>query len=267
MSDTNDSNTPAFVQPVVIQPVAVVQPVVTAPVPPAVTAPAPVAPAPAPVAAAPAPAPAPVTASGFDVSNIDIAIAIDTSGTMSKTDGNKSGQTRMQASKESTIALAAEAEKYDPDGITVARFASKVRIYDGVTEAKVEQIFAEFRPMGSTNTKEAVEQLINMFLAKRAAAGAAAKPACIVVITDGEPDDKVGLAQVIVNASKQLKSRSELGILFVQVGNDPDAAAYLAKLNDDLTSAGAKFDIVAVTKLEDLEDISPVETFEMAFLD
>ncbi|MBS2010979.1 MAG: VWA domain-containing protein [Cyanobacteria bacterium SZAS TMP-1] len=210
--------------------------------------------------------PAPSATPAFDIANIDVAIAIDTSGTMSTKD-LKGGMTRLQGAKESVIALASEAEKYDPDGITVARFASKVRIYDGVTEAKVEQVFAEFRPMGSTNTKEALEQLINLFLGKRAAAGAAAKPACIVVITDGEPDDKVGVAQVIVDASKKLNSRSELGILFVQVGNDADATAYLAKLNNNLTAAGAKFDIVAVTKIDDLEDISPAEIFEMAFND
>ena len=200
------------------------------------------------------------------MSNIDVAICIDTSGTMSTKD-LPGGMTRLQGAKESTVALAAEACKYDSDGITVVRFASKVRVFDGVTENKVEATFQEFRPMGNTNTREAVETVANLFLAKRAAAGAAAKSGCIIVITDGEPDDKVGLAQVIVNISHKLNARTELGILFVQVGNDPDATAYLAKLNNDLTTAGAKFYIVAVTKLDDLEDISPAEIFEMAFTD
>jgi uncharacterized protein YegL len=261
MSDNQDSTQ----QPVTIVPLVTVG--AAAPVVDATPAPAPAVqtPVPAPVVQTPAPA-ATSSTPAFDIANIDVALAIDTSGTMSTKD-LAGGMTRMQGAKESVVALAAEAGKYDPDGITVARFASKVRIYDGVTESRVEQIFQEFRPMGSTNTKEAVEQLINLFLAKRAAAGAAAKPACIVIITDGEPDDKIGLAQVIADASKKLNSRSELGILFVQVGNDPDATAYLAKLNNDLTKVGAKFDIVAVTRLEDLEDISPAEIFEMAFTD
>ena len=204
----------------------------------------------------------------IDFANLDVAVAIDTSGTMRTTDAIKgSPLTRLEATKENAIALAAELETTDPDGITVARFASKVRIYDGVTSAKVKQIFEEFRPMGNTNTKEAVEQLINLFLGKRAAAGAAAKTACIIVFTDGEPDDKVGLAQVIVDATKKINDRSELGILFIQVGEDPDAAAYLAKLNNDLGQAGAKHDIVAVCKLGDLEDVSPQELIEMAFND
>ncbi|MBS2010980.1 MAG: VWA domain-containing protein [Cyanobacteria bacterium SZAS TMP-1] len=203
-----------------------------------------------------------------DFANLDVAIAVDTSGTMRIADAIKgSPLTRLEATKENAVALAAELEKHDPDGITVARFASKVRIYDGVTESKVEEIFLEFRPMGNTNTKEALEQLIKLFLGKRAAAGAAAKAACIIVFTDGEPDDKVGVAQVIIDATKQIKSRTELGILFVQVGEDPGATAYLAKLNNDLESAGALYDIVAVCKLGDLEDVSPQELIEMAFND
>jgi uncharacterized protein YegL len=203
-----------------------------------------------------------------DMANLDVALAVDTSGTMRIADAiTGSPLTRLEATKENAVALAAELEKFDSDGITVARFASKVRVYDGVTSAKVEEIFLEFRPMGNTNTKEALETLIKLFLGKRAAAGAKAKPACIIIFTDGEPDDKVGLAQVIIDATKQINDRTELGILFVQVGNDAGAAAFLAKLNNDLSGAGAKHDIVAVCKLGDLEDVSPQELIEMAFND
>jgi uncharacterized protein YegL len=203
-----------------------------------------------------------------DFKNLDVAIAVDTSGTMRKKDAIKdSPLTRLQAVQENAEALADELGKFDPDGITVARFAGEVRIYDGVTADKVEEIFLEFRPMGNTNTKGAVEQLIKLFLDKRAVAGAAAKAACIIVFTDGEPDDKFGLAQVIIDATKKIKSRSELGILFVQVGDDADAATYLAKLNNDLGAAGALQDIVAVCKLKDLEGLSPQELVEKAFND
>ncbi len=199
--------------------------------------------------------------------NVEVVIAIDTSGSMKETDAlPNSPMTRLEAVHESASALAAELEKYDDDGITVVRFASKVRVYDGVTHAKVDQIFQEFRPMGSTNTKEALETVINKFLAKRQEKGDV-KPACIIVFTDGAPDDPIGTASVIVNATKRIKDRSELGILFVQVGKDGEAAAYLEKLNSHLTEAGAQHDIVAVTKIEDLEDVSPRELVEMAFTD
>ena len=40
---------------------------------------------------------------------------------------------------------AAELEKYDDDGITVVRFASKVRVYDGVTHGQLDQFFTYYR--------------------------------------------------------------------------------------------------------------------------
>jgi uncharacterized protein YegL len=204
---------------------------------------------------------------GFNLNNVEVVIAIDTSGTMKEQDVRpNSPLTRLEAVHESASALAAELEKYDDDGITVVRFAGKVRIYDGVTHAKVDQVFAEFRPMGSTATDEALRQIIDKFMDKRQQKGDV-KPCCIIVFTDGEPDNPIGVAQVIVDATKKIKSRDELGILFIQVGNDPGATAYLEKLNNHLTDAGAAFDIVAVTQLDKLEDLAPAEIIEMAFTD
>ncbi len=197
--------------------------------------------------------------------NVDLGILIDTSGTMGEK--YKGSLSRLEAVKENAIALCREMEKYDDDGILIGRFAGKVRITDSATSEALAKIFAEYRPMGNTNTKEAVEQAAQIMLKKRASDGANAKPACLIVFTDGAPDDKVGLAQVIVNITKQLKDRKEFGILFVQVGDDSDATAYLAKLNNDLTKGGATLDIVAVEKLDNLEELTAVELIEMAFTD
>lgn len=196
-------------------------------------------------------------------SNVDMGLLIDTSGSMSKV--LKNGLTRLKAVQENATALCREMETYDKDGILIGRFAGKVKINDATTSETLETMFLEYRAMGGTNTKEAVEKAADIMLAKRKADGAAAKPACLVVFTDGVPDDKVGLAQVIVDITKRIKDRSEFGILFVQVGDEPDAAAYLDKLNNDLTQAGALHDIVAVEKLENLEDRTALELIEMAF--
>ena len=68
---------------------------------------------------------------------------------------------------------------------------------------------------------------------------------------DGVPDDKNAAAKVIVNAANALSADDELTFLFVQVGNDPAAGAYLKKLDDDLT--GAKFDIVDAKTMAEAE--------------
>jgi uncharacterized protein YegL len=208
------------------------------------------------------------TPNKVDLANLMVAIAVDTSGTMRKTDAiPNSPLSRLKAVQENAEALADELSKADPTGMTIAQFAGRVNVFENVTTEKLEDVFSEFRPMGNTNTKEAMEKLINILLSRRSAAGAAAKPGFIICFTDGAPDDQVGLAQVIVDATKRIKDRTELGILFVQVGNDPDAAGYLAKLNDDLTKIGAAHDIVAVCKLGDLEGKTALELATSAFND
>lgn len=199
-----------------------------------------------------------------DMANLDVALLLDFSGTMSTVDAGSGGTlSRLAAMQESAKALAKEMEKYDPDGMTIAKFAGKVKLYDGVTSNKVDDIFKENRAMGGTSTDEALRQVAEKLLSKRAPGDA--RQVFIGIFTDGTPDNPVGLAQQIVNITKKVKSRKEIGILFIQVGKDAEAAAYLAKLNNDLTTAGADHDIVAVCKLDDLEDLTPDEIIEMAY--
>jgi uncharacterized protein YegL len=196
---------------------------------------------------------------------VDLGILIDTSGTMSEPFGG--GKNRLEAVEENSIALCREAEKVDTDGILIGRFAGKVRLNDNAKSDDLKKYFQEYRAMGMTNTKEAVEKAAEIMLKKRASDGANAKSAMLVIFTDGEPDDKVGLAQVIVNITKQIKDRSEFGILFIQVGNDADATRYLQILNNELSGRGADHDIVAVAKLEDMEDLTLQDLIDMAFND
>ncbi len=88
------------------------------------------------------------------------------------------------------------------------------------------------------------------------------KQVFIAVYTDGAASDESAVKAVLVNATKRIKSRSDLGILFIQVGSDSGAKAFLERLNSNL---GGDFDIVAVEKLEDLEDFSTEELIKKAF--
>lgn len=201
----------------------------------------------------------------INLNDIDAVLMLDFSGTMATQDAGSGGAlTRLAAMRESAKAFAAELEKHDSDGITIVKFAGKVKIYDGVTSTKVDEIFMENRAMGGTATDEALKQISEKFLAKRAS-DKTGRPIFVGIFTDGRPDNQVGLAEQIVGITKQIKSRKEFGILFVQVGKDADAAGYLAKLNNDLEGAGASHDIVAVCKLDDLEDLTTEEIVEMAF--
>ena len=74
------------------------------------------------------------------------------------------------------------------------------------------------------------------WIRRSAAPQAVAKPINIIVITDGIPTDDVG--SVIIGAAKKLDKLDappwQVGIQFLQVGNDSSAAAYLKYLDDGL---------------------------------
>jgi hypothetical protein len=53
-----------------------------------------------------------------------------------------------------------------------------------------------------------------------------------------------------------MESDVELGISFIQIGDDKSARDFLKKLDDDLTSVGAKFDICDTKTCDEIENIS-----------
>ncbi|MFN3927493.1 MAG: vWA domain-containing protein [Pseudanabaenaceae cyanobacterium] len=197
--------------------------------------------------------------------NRDYTLIIDKSGSMSTRD-QAGGKSRWQVVQESTIALARKCEEFDPDGITVYTFASRYKRYEHVNSQKVEQIFRENDPVGGTNLTSVLQDAINHFLAKRAQ-GNAKQGETILVITDGEPDDRRSVLEVIINATKQLQSDEELAISFIQVGSDPQATQFLRALDDQLTNVGAKFDIVDTITVQDMEDMSLSEVLLNAITD
>jgi len=66
----------------------------------------------------------------------------------------------------------------------------------------------------------------------------------IIVITDGEPNNRQAVKDVIVKQANSQDTDEELTVLFIQIGDDACASAFLASLDDDLHEA--KFDIVDV---------------------
>lgn len=196
--------------------------------------------------------------------NLDIELLFDKSGSM-ETKDCPGGKSRWVYGQEQALALATHAEKFDADGLTVVPFATKFKAYEGVTAAKVTQVFAENQTGGSTDTAAVIKSRLDAFFARKAAGNA--KACCLIVLTDGAPDDQNAVADVIVAATKQLERDEELAIQFIQIGNDPDAAKFLTFLDDGLQARGAKFDIVDTTKIADVEDFTIVQLLEKTFAD
>lgn len=196
----------------------------------------------------------------------DYTLILDKSGSMSVPD-QAGGRSRWEVAQESTLALARKCEQFDPDGITVYVFSGKFKRYDDVTSAKVSQIFLENDPMGTTNLAAVLQDATDNYFKRKAAGEAKPNGETILVITDGEPDDRKAVFEVIINASRQMERDEELAISLIQVGSDAQATKFLKALDDQMENVGAKFDICDTVTLEDMEDMSIVEVLTNAIVD
>ncbi|NJO40459.1 MAG: VWA domain-containing protein [Cyanobacteria bacterium CRU_2_1] len=196
----------------------------------------------------------------------DYTLIIDKSGSMSTPD-QRGGRTRWQEAQESTLAVARKCEQVDPDGITVYVFSGKFKRYDDVTSSKVEQIFLENDPVGTTNLAAVLHDATENYFKRKAAGQAKPEGETILVVTDGEPDDRKAVMETIVNATRKMDRDEELAISFIQVGSDPQAAKFLQALDDQLQSVGAKFDICDTITISDMEDLSIAEVLLRAISD
>ncbi|MCW9679661.1 VWA domain-containing protein [Dolichospermum planctonicum UHCC 0167] len=200
------------------------------------------------------------------MSDRDYTLIIDKSGSMSTPD-QVGGRTRWEIAQESTIALARKCEQFDPDGITVYVFSGKFKRYDDVTTAKVSQIFQENDPAGTTNLAAVLQDALNNYFQRKAAGNTKPNGETILVITDGEPDDRKAVFEVIIQATRQMEKDEELAISMIQVGSDAQATKFLKALDDQLQGVGAKFDICDTITLDDLEDMSLTDVLMNAITD
>jgi len=175
------------------------------------------------------------------LSEYDFVVVVDKSGSMGEPWKNS---TRWDAMQESVMSFVRDLEKLDSDGIDVVELGGDCRTYAGVTSDNVRQMFQTMHPRGGTPLHVALQQALKL-------AGKNQKKDFIIVFTDGVPDDKAAAAAVIEKATKDMITDDELTILFIQVGDDKQATAYLKSLDDDLRNA--KFDIVDAMTIEEAE--------------
>jgi uncharacterized protein with von Willebrand factor type A (vWA) domain len=197
--------------------------------------------------------------------NRDYTLILDKSGSMITPD-MRGGKTRWSSAQESTFALAAKCEQLDPDGITVYVFSGRFQRYDHVTSGKIAQIFQENEPSGRTDLASVLQDAVNHYF-KNKAAGEAKGGETILVVTDGEPDDRKAVMRVIVEATRQMERDEELAISMIQVGNDTQATRFLKALDDELQGVGAKFDIVDTITIDEMEDYTLSEVLLKAISD
>lgn len=177
--------------------------------------------------------------------------ALDVSGSMSAQDcpGNLS---RMEYLKEKVVTFVNEASKYDEDGIDVLTFGHQITAYEKATAENAASVIGKAKATEmSTNTAGVIQKAWEMHKA------GGYQQTVLFVATDGEPSDRAAVAKAIVDITNKVGDEREFNISFLTVGNiSPDLSAWLTKLDDELTSNGAKHDIVDVKSLESVDFIS-----------
>ena len=182
-------------------------------------------------------------AAAATLTEYDFIVVADASGSMETEDVK--GRSRWAAMQETAEQFTRDLAKLDSDGIGLVIFNGQgIEAHDGVTADKLKDVFASKRPRSSTPLAEALTEALKL-------AGKSDKKDFIIVFTDGVPDDKAAAAKVIIDAANRQDTDDALTILFVQVGHDAAATAYLRELDDDLK--GAKFDIVDAKTIADAE--------------
>mgnify|MGYP001801273846 FL=1 len=198
--------------------------------------------------------------------NRDYTLIIDKSGSMATPD-QKGGRTRWVAAEESTFALASKCEQFDPDGITIYTFSGRFKRYENVTSNKVVQVFRENDPSGTTDLASVLKDATDNYFKRKDAGETKPNGETILDITDGEPDDRKAVMKVIIETSRRMDKDEELAISFIQVGKDPHATRFLKVLDDEMQSAGAKFDICDTITMDEMEDYSLSEVLLNAIID
>lgn len=198
------------------------------------------------------------TQTAVSLTEYDFVVVIDTSGSMGEPVKAGSSVTRWEAVQESALTFVRDVEKLDSDLGLVLFGGSNIKPFDGVNTDAVRKAFAESGPRGGTPLAQALTAAL-------ALAGKSDKKDFIVVFTDGVPDDKAAAAKVIIDASNAQETDDALTILFIQVGDNAEAAAYLKSLDDDLK--GAKFDIVDAKTVEEADQFPTTTALVLAAID
>lgn len=180
-----------------------------------------------------------------------LVVAVDISGSMNTKERAYDNQTRFQFVQQQIGYLAQELTKYDEDGLDVVLFNDEVMVKRGVDSPASVERELQLRPRGGTNTMAAVEACYKLHQEYKKQPGF--KATLILMITDGEPSNREGLKNKLLEIGRKVAHQAEIGFSFLQVGDDREAKKFLQSL-DDLRESRDYKDIVDTKSFEELSD-------------
>jgi hypothetical protein len=149
----------------------------------------------------------------------------------------------------SLIDLAKKCQEFDSDGITVYEASTPMWKFKNSNVARLAEILQRqnTEPDAATQTeinlgeplKGALSDYFNL-----KTKGTKKKGAVIVAVLDEKPQNTAAVAEIIVSAANKIDKDEEIGVSFIQIGDDLPTREFLTDLDRNLQAQGAKFDIV-----------------------
>lgn len=178
----------------------------------------------------------------------DFIIGLDISASMQATDC-PGGATRIKYCIEQFGVFAQEAAKFDTDGVSLYAFGASVYAFPDIAADKIAETITKLTKMpleGMTNTAGAIEAAYKEHKER------ANEQTTLMLFTDGAPSDEAAVFRTIARITNEVKDEREFNVSILTVGQRTSALeAFLTKLDDGVP--GAKYDIVDVKKIEDVD--------------
>ena len=149
----------------------------------------------------------------------------------------------------SLIDLAKKCQQFDSDGITLYEASTPMWKYKNSNVARLAEILQRqnTEPDSAKPTEINLEEALkasfsDYFASKPNPKGK--KGAIIVAVLDQKPANPTAVAEIIVSAANKIDKDEEIGVSFIQIGDDLKTREFLTDLDTHLQDRGARFDIV-----------------------
>ncbi len=153
------------------------------------------------------------------------------------------------AAQAKIIDLAKRCQSLDDDGITVYLASSPFIKHTNTEVLKLAQLFQIKKPPETMDLVSSLQDAIDDYFQRRDA-NKTKNGDIILVLVDKISNEQESLINLIRNATEKIdlipgtENTYELGISFLQIGEDPATKECLTYLDDRLVEVGAKCDIV-----------------------
>jgi Mg-chelatase subunit ChlD len=179
--------------------------------------------------------------------NHDLVVLIDRSGSMGTSDCPQAAS-RWEWCRQQAMHFRSQVQADFPTGFSLVLFNNHQKIVSNADIDAIDQAFENNAPDGGTDTAGALACQL-----KAHNSSSAGRALIVVVITDGEPNDEKALRRTLISAANEATNADDISVVFLQVGEDNQAAAFLEDLDLNLTQEGAKFHIVHTVTFDALK--------------